>query len=114
MNEYYFSKYRISNHGNIINQKGYKLKGRRNPYVNICLYREKEEKHFRVHRGVGFYFVEGRTKERNIVNHRDENPRNNHHTNLEWVTMQENTIYSINRKKYRSVIEELKGFPAKY
>ena len=54
-------------------------------------------------------FIEGRTPERNIVNHKDENKLNPHYINLEWVTTQENIIYSANKKRYQKVIEEVKS-----
>ena len=44
----------------------------------------------RVHRIVAMAWVPGRTEERNVVDHRDRNPRNNRATNLRWVTPSEN------------------------
>ena len=35
------------------------------------------------------------------VNHIDEDPTNNHLTNLEWMTYQENSAYSNNKKVYK-------------
>lgn len=47
-----------------------------------------------LHRLVAEYFCEGKTEERNQVNHIDGNKKNNNYTNLEWVTNQENTIHA--------------------
>lgn len=43
-----------------------------------------------VHRIVAYYFVKGRTPDREVVNHIDGNRSNNYWKNLEWVTTQEN------------------------
>jgi hypothetical protein len=51
-----------------------------------------------IHRLVAFVFVDGRTIERDFVNHLDENGKNNHYKNLEWVTKQENAEYSLAKK----------------
>ena len=48
-----------------------------------------------VHRLVAEYFCEGRTDERNQVNHIDGNKANNNYTNLEWVTNQENMNHAV-------------------
>lgn len=48
-----------------------------------------------VHRLVAFAFCEGRTKERNVVNHKDGNKTNNHFSNLEWCTTLENNMHAI-------------------
>ena len=46
-------------------------------------------KHFRIHRLVAKYFVDGYF-EGAVVNHKDGNKLNNHYSNLEWVTQQDN------------------------
>lgn len=43
-----------------------------------------------VHRLVAMCFLE-KTNEKNIVNHKDGNKKNNHFDNLEWCTSSENT-----------------------
>lgn len=48
-----------------------------------------------LHRLVAEYFVEGKTEERNQVNHIDGNKKNNDYTNLEWVTNQENMHHAV-------------------
>ena len=56
-----------------------------------------------VHRMVAIAFVPGRTAERNVVNHKDCNKRNNTPENLEWVTAGENNkhAYRMGRKVRR-------------
>ena len=48
-----------------------------------------------LHRLVALAFCEGRTEERNVVNHIDGNPLNNNAENLEWVTFSENSKYAF-------------------
>lgn len=45
---------------------------------------------YQVHRLVAMAFVEGRTDERNVVDHIDRNSKNNLPSNLRWVTQREN------------------------
>lgn len=72
----------------------------------------------RVHRMVAFTFVEGRTTDRNKVNHIDRNKRNNHYTNLEWVTPKENSEHALAKKvnqldpKTRKIINTFKSIVA--
>jgi len=56
---------------------------------------------------VASFFVDGKTEERCFVNHRDEDKLNPHYLNLEWVTQKENVNYSVNRKKYSKIIQDL-------
>ena len=49
----------------------------------------------RVHRMVAMAWCPGRTAERNVVDHWDRNPRNNHADNLRWVTKAENSENAI-------------------
>lgn len=47
-------------------------------------------KNVAVHRLVANHYVRGKTPEKRIVMHRDDNPSNNHYTNLEWGTYSQN------------------------
>ena len=60
-------------------------------YNLVVLCEEGRCKTFRVHRLVGLYFVKGKTKYRNEINHIDGNTNNNFSVNLEWVTAKENS-----------------------
>ncbi len=51
-----------------------------------------------VHRLVATYFCEN-PDNKTFVNHKDENPRNNNYTNLEWVKAKENSNWGTCRKR---------------
>ncbi len=92
--------YFITNFGTVINKRGYPLKWYLNsgyPLVNI--YFNHKGKFKKIHRLVAISFIEGRTEERNVVNHKDENKLNFRYDNLEWLTTGENNEYSIKYKK---------------
>lgn len=61
---------------------------------------------------VAFNFVEGHSKERNTVNHKDGNVLNNNAENLEWVIQSENNKHSYRKlgrknKQYTSNIKKI-------
>jgi hypothetical protein len=92
------SKYEFSNFGNFRNiETGKDLKkSLYKGYVRTMLYNDKlgVRKGVKLHRIVAMLFldpVEGKFD----VNHKDGNKSNNHYTNLEWVTNQENIQHSI-------------------
>ena len=58
------------------------------------------------HRLVAMCFVEGRTAERNEVNHKDFNRKNNRADNLEWMTHTENIQYSVKYGKPKDISGE--------
>lgn len=76
------------------------LKGSTNPvnaYVAVSVSKPgmgRKTKTFMVHRLVAEHFVEGRTKDRNCVNHVDGNKRNNRSDNLQWVWYGENNRHA--------------------
>lgn len=77
----------------------------RGGYQRISLGKGKNKKAFMVHRLVGMAFVPG-YREGLFINHKDENPHNNHADNLEWVTPAENNSYGShlkNCRRYRAV-----------
>lgn len=124
-------KYQVSNLGNVrslrfrnqnfskdltqkINNKGYKV-------VNLT--DNSKNKPALVHRLVAMAFVDN-PNNYPIVNHKDENPQNNHVDNLEWCTYSYNRIYSmdIHPERRKELAENLarystrnkKGVPHKF
>lgn len=90
-----FPSYKISNYGTVINKRGFRLKHDIfAPYPAVQLYENGVSKTTKLHTLVALFFCKGRTKEKCIVNHKDENNKNFHFTNLEWVTRSENALYS--------------------
>lgn len=83
--------YMISDHGNFCNNRGRLLKCNINArgylYCNIST-KGKVTK-VKIHRLVAKYFVTNLDND-NTVNHIDGDKMNNHHTNLEWMTLREN------------------------
>lgn len=117
--EGYVGYYKISNYGNVMSisrkvrsgeyayytkdklMKGCVMGG----YISVSLRKEGTKKSFRVHRLVAKHFIDN-PKNKPQVNHIDEVRTNNHHSNLEWVTQQENVLHTANRtvglKRYKS------------
>ncbi|MBR2804828.1 MAG: NUMOD4 motif-containing HNH endonuclease, partial [Eggerthellaceae bacterium] len=63
-------------------------------HVNLAT-KDHEQRHASIHRLVASAFCDGRTEERNVVNHKDGNPLNNRADNLEWCTAKENTRHAV-------------------
>lgn len=92
-----YPNYELTNLGEIINlKKNRKLKPTRNSrgYLTVKLYNNEGRRTHSIHQLVAEHFIAGKTKEKCQINHKDENKLNNNIDNLEWVTPQENTIYS--------------------
>lgn len=94
-----FSCYEISNYGVLRNKRGmYLVQVQDGRYTRYQLYGNSRVKvEVRAHRLVAHAFCEGRTHAKKIVNHKDGNPGNNHSSNLEWCTSQENTLHSVGK-----------------
>ena len=98
--------YEISNHGrirslskNIVMKQMTHYKG----YKFVHLYINKKRKKFFIHVLVASHFIPNPDNKK-IVNHIDENKKNNHITNLEWMTSGENTrYYHLMRKKEKNL-----------
>lgn len=89
--------YSVSNYGEVRNNKTGKLmKPRKNEtgYLRINLTKNGKPKCMRVHRLVAQAFIPN-PENKPEVNHIDFNRENNCVSNLEWVTNQENTQYSV-------------------
>lgn len=89
-----YPNYQISNFGTLINAKNLRLKPSLMIYPKTTLYNKGKSFQFLIHRLVALFFVAGRTAERYMVNHIDENKNNYHFSNLEWCTPAENSFHS--------------------
>ncbi|WP_304576706.1 HNH endonuclease [Romboutsia ilealis] len=70
-----------------IDKDGYKI---------VCLTTKKSgRKNYKVHRLVALTFLIYRESHRNIVNHKNGIKTDNRVENLEWCTVQENSIHSV-------------------
>jgi hypothetical protein len=69
-------------------------------YLIVSLNKDGKHHYYSLHRLVALHFCEG-YKPEFIVNHKDENPLNNHADNLEWCTYKYNSNYgtAIERQK---------------
>lgn len=95
----YEGLYKISNTGNVYSfvRKSVRiLKPAQDGggYPCVSLVKDSIHKTFKVHRLVASHFI-GVNCEKNHVNHIDGNKKNNHFTNLEWVTQKENNYHSM-------------------
>lgn len=90
----YESKYQVSNFGNIRNSSGKILSQEtiKNGYKRVTLTKNGKSKHYMVHRLVAICFLPNPSNFP-CVNHKDENPSNNHVSNIEWCTYSHNINY---------------------
>jgi len=90
--------YTISAHGEIISCKSGRVRKSglqsNKLYMSISLSKQGTIITHRVHRLVATTFIQN-TDNKPIVNHKDGNKLNNHHSNLEWCTASENALHSI-------------------
>lgn len=98
----------VNNHTGFINKKDMILKQQKNHkgYPVVTLQDGNYKKTVMVHRLVAKAFIEN-ANNKPQVNHIDGNKENNHFSNLEWCTNQENQIHAIksglnDHSKYRS------------
>lgn len=91
-------RYSVSNFGNIRNNEtGKYIIGDINNfgYHRVTLYYKSKKKRYFRHRLVAKYFVNGRTKKKKFVNHKDGDKYNNSASNLEWTTQSENEKHAF-------------------
>lgn len=79
------------------------INNKRNGYCEIALYKNNEEKRFRVNRLVANAFIPNPYNYPE-VNHKDGNKLNNKEDNLEWVTSKENKEHGWNNNLYKRKI----------
>lgn len=82
-----------------LTEKNLKPQGKGKDYLYVRLYNDNcSYKDMYVHRLVALHFVSGWSQDK-MVNHKDGDRKNNHCTNLEWVTSSENVLHGIRRRK---------------
>lgn len=62
-------------------------------YLRVTLSKKNKQKRLQVHRIVAEHFIDN-PEGKDIINHIDGNPENNHYLNLEWCTYSENERHS--------------------
>lgn len=109
--------YQVSNCGRVrrldrITAQGHFLHGRiLKPDVNKLGYhiaafsKNGVKERIRVHRLVAMHFLDNKDN-LPVINHKDENPSNNHVDNLEWCTMMYNNLYNDRHKKVGKSLEK--------
>jgi hypothetical protein len=99
----YEGEYQISNDGQVKSLKGGKEKLRslvlnNEGYLSVILSSNGKTKCYRIHKLVASHFVPG-YQPGMVVNHIDEDKTNNVASNLEWVTVKQNTNYGSSIEK---------------
>lgn len=92
----YGGLYKISNYGNVYSLISNKLidnyinnKG----YMPVCLYKNNIRQYIHRHRLVAVHFIDN-LENLYCVNHKDGNKLNNHVSNLEWCTLEDNNVHA--------------------
>lgn len=94
----YEGLYSIDIFGNVINLKSNReVKQQKNKfgYMNVSLYKDKEQKQYKVHRLIAETFIPN-PQNKEQVNHIDGIKTHNVVWNLEWVTSKENNVHASN------------------
>lgn len=99
--EGYENLYQVSSYGRVyslISKKFLKSKKDKDGYLIVGLSKDGERKFYSIHRIVATTFIENPS---NLpqVNHRDENPSNNHLSNLEWCDAKYNNNYGTRTQR---------------
>ena len=108
----YEGLYQVSNLGRVKGLDRYvnckygrrKIKGKimnyttRSGYNVLVLRRNNKRQSKQVHRLVAEAFIPN-PNNYPVVNHKDTNRKNNHVSNLEWVTVKENVLWSVNKMR---------------
>lgn len=89
-----FEHYRVNEYGQVQNKNGKVLALRTNNkgYIVYALRKDRMYFYLLAHRLVALAFIDNPMKHPE-VNHKDEDPLNNHVSNLEWCTHQYNMTY---------------------
>lgn len=97
----YEGRYQISNYGHIKSLKRNGCSGgtirleEKHGYVRVRLWKESTVKNYSVHKLVALSFIPNPSNKQ-YINHKDGNKKNNHADNLEWCSHKENMIHAYN------------------
>ena len=103
-------KYQVSNLGNVKSLNYANRRYARNlvPKINNCgylwveLWDNGKSKPFLIHRLVAKAFIKNENRCQ-IINHKDENPKNCNVDNLEWCDNSYNVLYSLRKRRSGSI-----------
>ena len=99
--QYKNTNYEVSDWGNVRrigSTKNRKPQDNGHGYLYVSLRVEGKNTNFYIHRMVAETFIENKDNKEQ-VNHIDENKANNHVSNLEWMTKEENLKYGTRTKR---------------
>lgn len=97
-----FPNYFITEFGRVFNQKGKEIKQQINidGYYVLQLYNETGRYYKRICRLVAEAYLPDYS-ENLVVNHKDLNKQNDHYSNLEMVTVKDNTLHSVRNQPHK-------------
>jgi|AGFT01.1.fsa_nt_gi NUMOD4 motif./HNH endonuclease. len=91
------SNYEVSEFGDVRTRKTGRIRKQatdKDGYSILQLWFEGQGKNCKAHRLVALNFLPPAAPNQTVVNHKDGNKQNNHYSNLEWATVQENTKHA--------------------
>lgn len=112
----YEDYYKVSNTGKVFSKRKNRMMTQRENskgYKYVQLSKDGKVHMMFVHRAVAIAFVKG-YKHNLVVNHKDFNNKNNHYSNLEWITQADNVRYSASRMKHEKSIYKKTNTGEKY
>lgn len=98
----YSGLYKINNKGDVYSYTTEKILSKckdKDGYCRAVLSKNGKVKTFKVHRLVAFMFIEILDKDKQYVNHKDEEKGNNNVDNLEWCTVSENNNHGSRQQR---------------
>lgn len=105
------NQYLISTHGRVMIRASKKIRKpwtTQDGYLRVSLYKDGEQYNKSIHRLVAETFILNEAKKPQ-VNHIDGNKINNHYSNLEWVTNQENIDHARENGLYDNADKLMRG-----
>ena len=103
-----YPNYAVFEDGTVINikrNKPMKQRNRRDGYMSVQLSNDGKQKEFVVHRLVAAAFIPN-PNNYPIINHKDENKKNNCADNLEWCTQEYNINYGTGNARRAKSLEK--------